>query len=42
MSRFKDKTIIVTGGSGGIGAAICEKFAIEDANVIICDINPEA
>ena len=42
MSRFKDKTIIVTGGSGGIGAAICEKFASEGANVIICDINPEA
>ena len=34
MKRFENKTVIVTGGSGGIGAAICERFAREGAHVI--------
>lgn len=41
MNRFTNKTVIVTGGSGGIGAAICERFACEGAHVVVCDINSE-
>lgn len=33
---FKDKTIIVTGGSRGIGRGIAEAFAEQGANLIIC------
>ena len=32
--RFADKTVFVTGASGGIGAAICQQFEDEGAKVI--------
>jgi len=32
---LQNKTVLVTGGAGGIGAGICKKFADEGANVII-------
>ena len=32
--RFKDKTVVVTGGSRGIGAAICRQFAREGADTV--------
>ncbi len=35
MNRFTDKTIIVTGSSGGIGEAIARRFAAEGANVVL-------
>ena len=35
MSSLKDKTIIVTGGGRGIGAAACKLLAYEGANVVI-------
>ena len=38
---LKDKTTIVTGGAGGIGRAICERFAQEEAKVAILDIDLE-
>ncbi len=38
MARLYGKTAFVTGGTGGIGAAICERFAREGAEVIAADI----
>lgn len=42
MKRFEGKTAVVTGGSRGIGKAICLKLAEEGANLLLCDINMEA
>jgi len=39
--RFSNKTMIVTGGAGGIGLAIASRFASEGANVVLADINQE-
>ncbi len=36
--QLEGKTAFVTGGSGGIGAAICDRFAREGAQVIAADI----
>lgn len=35
MSKFKDKTIVITGGSRGIGRSLAESFADEEAGVIV-------
>lgn len=40
--RFENKTVIVTGGGGGIGGATCRKFAEEGARVGVFDVNHEA
>ena len=37
--RFDDKTIIVTGGGSGIGAATAEELGTSGATVIVADIN---
>ena len=42
MHKLKDKTIIVTGGGGGIGGATCRRFAQEGAKVAVFDMNLEA
>lgn len=34
MSKFKDQTVIVTGGTRGIGAGVTKAFLIEGAHVI--------
>ena len=39
MEQLKGKTVIVTGGAGGIGRAGAELFAAEGARVIIADID---
>lgn len=41
MGRFKNKTILVTGGAAGIGKAIVLEFAKEGANVVFADTNEE-
>jgi 2-hydroxycyclohexanecarboxyl-CoA dehydrogenase len=40
--RFENKTVIVTGGGGGIGGATCRRFASEGAKVAVFDMNLEA
>lgn len=42
MNRFENKVAVVTGGSGGIGSAICKRLASEGAHVVICDLNEDA
>ncbi len=37
--RFKDKVVLVTGAAGGIGSAICRRFAAEGATVIAGDVD---
>jgi NADP-dependent 3-hydroxy acid dehydrogenase YdfG len=39
VARFRNAVAIVTGGGGGIGAAICERLASEGAHVVVCDVN---
>jgi len=39
MQRFQNKTVIVTGGGGGIGGATCHRFAREGARVAVFDVN---
>ena len=39
--RFKDKTVIITGGSGGIGLATAKLFAAEGAKIVLVDISQE-
>ncbi len=40
--KLEGKTAFVTGGSGGIGYAICQRFAAEGARVIAADVQPLA
>ena len=42
MQRFDGKTVIVTGGGGGIGGATCRRFASEGAQVAVFDMNLDA
>ncbi|MEO9242124.1 SDR family NAD(P)-dependent oxidoreductase [Pseudomonas inefficax] len=42
MNRFENKVAIVTGGAGGIGAAIASRLASEGATVVVSDVNLEA
>lgn len=42
MRGLKEKIVVVTGGAGGMGQAICRRFAEEGAKVAIFDISAEA
>lgn len=42
MKRFSAKTVIVTGGASGIGAATVRRLYDEGANVVIADLQEDA
>ncbi len=42
MKGLQDKVVIVTGGAGGIGAAVCARFIEEGAKVAAFDLNAGA
>ncbi len=42
MMRFENRTVLVTGGGGGIGGATCRRFAGEGARVAVFDIDRAA
>ena len=42
MQGLKDKVVIVTGGAGGIGSALGERFAAEGSKVAIFDLKGDA
>lgn len=42
MTRFEGVRVLVTGGSGGIGGRIAERFAAEGAAVVSLDARPRA
>ncbi|MBW2960401.1 SDR family NAD(P)-dependent oxidoreductase [Mesonia aestuariivivens] len=42
MSKFKDKTVIITGGSGSIGFVTAKELAQQGAKVLLVDIDEKA
>jgi len=42
VQKFEGKTVVVTGGGGGIGGATCRRFAQEGARVAVLDRSLEA
>ena len=42
MGKLNGKTVVVTGGGGGIGSAACRRFAGEGAKVAVWDMNLDA
>lgn len=40
-SKFQGKTVLVTGGGGGLGRKTAENFLNDGANVVVCDINKQ-
>lgn len=42
MQRFENRTVLVTGGGGGIGGATCRRFGREGARVAVFDLDLDA
>ncbi len=41
MTRFANKTVVITGGNKGIGYAMAQRFASEGANIVIASIEDQ-
>lgn len=41
MTRFANKTVVITGGNKGIGYAMAERFASEGADIVIASIEEQ-
>ncbi len=39
MKRLQDRVVLVTGGAGGIGAALCRRFGEEGARLAVFDLD---
>lgn len=42
LGRLQGKVVVVTGGGAGIGEAICRRFSLEGARLLITDVNEAA
>lgn len=42
MTEFKGRTAVITGAASGMGLCASQKLCAAGANVVMCDINPEA
>ena len=42
MRKFRNKTVFVTGAAGGLGRAICHRFAAAGAKIAAADLNEAA
>lgn len=42
MSRFQDKTVIITGAASGLGRTAAERLGAEGANLLLVDIDAES
>ena len=40
--ELKDSGVVITGGGGGIGAAMARRFSRAGARVVVADINEDA
>ncbi len=36
---LQDRVAVVTGGAQGLGAALCQRLAVEGAHIVVADIN---
>ena len=39
---FEQKVVVITGAVGGLGSAMCRRFAEDGATVIVCDLRGTA